>query len=105
MVEPEKSQTTVWLLVHAGLVRLYAHKHTPAHLDPPPPPPHTHTRTHARTHRQICILIAFPWHVWFRERALMIHYTYVACLVDFLSRDRINPIFAISFCLLIRRTS
>jgi hypothetical protein len=29
------------------------------------------------------ILIAFPWQQWFRERACVLRYTYIACLVTF----------------------
>jgi hypothetical protein len=56
-------------------------------------PTHTRpsTRTHARTHgwrtptrkniQKYVILIAFPLQQWFRERATMLRFTYVACLV------------------------
>ena len=55
------------------------------------PRTHTHTRTdilrarmdtHARAYTQKYImLIAFPLQQWFRERALVLSYTYIACLV------------------------
>jgi hypothetical protein len=53
------------------------------------PPTHTRTDilrariyTHARAYTQKYImLIAFPLQQWFRERALVLGYTYIACLV------------------------
>jgi hypothetical protein len=33
------------------------------------------------THSEYVILLAFPRQQWLRERALMLHYTYIACLV------------------------
>ena len=33
------------------------------------------------THSQYIILIAFPRQQWLRERALVLRYTYIACLV------------------------
>jgi hypothetical protein len=35
----------------------------------------------ANTHTEYVILIAFPRHQWLRERASMLRYTYIACLV------------------------
>ena len=40
---------------------------------------HGHVPGHARTHTQICN--AFPQQQWFRERALVLRYTCIACLV------------------------
>ena len=40
----------------------------------------TCTRKHAHTDKYI-ILIAFPLQQWFRERASVLHYAYIACLV------------------------
>ena len=34
------------------------------------------------THSEYVILIAFAWQQWLRERASMLRYTYVACLVE-----------------------
>ena len=33
------------------------------------------------THSQYVILIAFPLQQWLQERALMLHFTYIVCLV------------------------
>jgi len=33
------------------------------------------------THSEYVILIAFPLQQWLHERALMLRYTYIACLV------------------------
>jgi hypothetical protein len=62
--------------LHAGLVRLYVRMriHTPTR-------PGTQC-AHARTHTdQYVRLIAFPQQQWFRVRASIIRYTYIACLV------------------------
>jgi hypothetical protein len=40
---------------------------------------HTNTRTH--THSEYVAPIAFPWQQQLRERASMLRYTYIACLV------------------------
>ena len=40
----------------------------------------THART--RTHTHYVILNAFPRQQWLRERASVLHYTYIACLVE-----------------------
>ena len=40
------------------------------------------TRPRARTHKYV-IFIAFPQQQLFRERASMLRYTYIACIVDF----------------------
>ena len=57
-------------------------------------PTHTHTHTtHARTraHRtKYLILIAFPWQQWFRGRASVLRYTYIACIVDTREKVRRN---------------
>ena len=34
------------------------------------------------THSLYAILIAFPRQIWLRERALVLRYTYLACLVS-----------------------
>jgi hypothetical protein len=80
---------------HAGLVKLHLRKHTSA-----PMLPHTHPHTHTHTHTQErtrtqsqtqteeCLrVIAFPRQQWFRKRASMLPYMYIACLV-FLSANR-----------------
>jgi hypothetical protein len=68
--------------LRAGLARLYVRMrmHTPTHSGTHM---HTRTRKHAYT-GQYVILIAFPQQQWFRERALMLRYTYIACLVLYL---------------------
>jgi hypothetical protein len=40
---------------------------------------HARMRKHAHTDQYV-ILIAFPQQKWFRERASMLRYTYIACL-------------------------
>jgi hypothetical protein len=65
--------------LRAGLARLYARMrmHTPTRLGT-----HMHARTRKRAHiDQYAILIAFPQQQWFRGRASVLRYTYVACLV------------------------
>jgi hypothetical protein len=66
-----------------GVARLYAciRMQTPRR-----PGTHMNARIHARTRKHVhtdkqVILIAFPQQQWFRERASMLRYTYVPCLV------------------------
>ena len=55
-----------------------AHAHASGH-------PSTHTHANARAHTQkYVIFIAFPRQQWFHERASMLRYTYVACIVELL---------------------
>ena len=61
------SQYGVYAL-HAGKARLHAHAHAPG------------THTHAHTDQYV-ILIACLQQQWLRERATMLRYTYIACLV------------------------
>jgi hypothetical protein len=65
--------------LHAGLATLCARMrmHTPTR-----PATHMHARTSKHAHTDRCvILIAFPQEQWFRERAPVLRYTYIACLV------------------------
>ena len=39
-----------------------------------------HTRIRIQRHKYV-ILIAFPLQLWLRERASLLHYTYIACIV------------------------
>jgi hypothetical protein len=41
---------------------------------------HARTRKHALTDQYV-LFIAFPRQKWFRERASMLRYTYIACIV------------------------
>jgi hypothetical protein len=44
---------------------------------------HTHTQARAiKNRKRYIIFIAFPQQQWFRERASILRYTYIACLVD-----------------------
>jgi hypothetical protein len=82
IVETEGPQITSQLgayALRAGLERLYARMrmHTPTRSGT-----HMHVRTRKHAHKdQYVILITFPRPQWFRERALMFRYTYIACLV------------------------
>jgi hypothetical protein len=65
--------------LRAGLARLYARMrmHKPMR-----PGTHMHARTRKQSHKgQYVILIAFPQQQCFRERASVLRYTYIACLV------------------------
>jgi hypothetical protein len=65
--------------LRAGLARLYARMrmHTPTRLGT-----HMHARTRKHSHTdQYVILTAFPQQRWFRERASILRYNYIACLV------------------------
>ena len=60
--------------LRAGLAKLYARTR---------PVTHMHGRTHKHAHTdQYVILIVFPQQQWFRERASLSRYTYIACLVS-----------------------
>ena len=41
----------------------------------------THTRARAHTRTEICNTYCFPRQRWFRERASLLRYVYIACLV------------------------
>ena len=77
---PQISQYGAYAL-RAGLVRPHARMrmHTPTHRVT-----HVHARTlkHAHTDQYV-ILIAFPQQKWFCERASMLRYTYIVCLVKY----------------------
>jgi hypothetical protein len=60
MVEPDRTQTTVWRMRIICWI-----------------PDSTNT------HSEYVILIAIPQHQWLHERVLMFHYTYIACLILF----------------------
>jgi hypothetical protein len=74
------NDVTIWRIrVACWISRLYGHmpKHTPTRSDI-----HMHARTRKHAHTdQYVILIVFPQQQWFRERASMLRYTYIACLV------------------------
>jgi hypothetical protein len=66
--------------LRAGLARLHARMrmHTPTCSGT-----HMHARTRKHAHTDQCVMhIAFPQQQWFRERASMLRYTYIACLVN-----------------------
>jgi hypothetical protein len=61
--------------LRAGLARLYERM-------PTRPVTHMHARTRKHAHTdQYVILFAFSRQQWFQERASMLRYTYIACLV------------------------
>ena len=99
MVEPGRPQTiwrmpVAWWISKATHVQAHAQArtHTPA-------PTHMHTRTltharahthirarahtHTHTHTEICnkLHISYPQQQWFRERASVLRYMYIACLL------------------------
>ena len=80
VVVTEKSQMTSQYgadALRAGLARLYARMrlHTPTRLCT-----HMHARKHAHRDKYV-ILTAFPQQQCFRERASLLRYTYIACLI------------------------
>ena len=100
MVEPEGPQMTSQYgayALRAGLARLYARMrmHTPTRPDTHM---HARMRKHAHTHQYV-ILIAFPRQQWFRERASLLHYMYIACLVRICVQTE-NRLGNDSYCLL-----
>jgi hypothetical protein len=71
-MEPEMTSQCGTYTLHTGKARLQARTRI-----------HTHTHTHTHTYTQTyVILIAFPRQQWFRERASLLRYTYIACLVQ-----------------------
>ena len=88
MVESKWQQMTIWQRVLCWISRATREQaHTPSRT-PTPTHAHTHmlavTCTRARTYThtdQYIILIAFPQQQWFRERASLLRYTYITCLV------------------------
>ena len=72
MVEPDRPQMTIWRRVACWMSKATrAQAHTSASKFPPPP----------YTHTEYVILNAFPPQQLFRERASMLRYAYIACLV------------------------
>ena len=66
-------------VLHVGLVRLHAHKQTPARVHQRS---HKHARARTHTHTTKCVILAaFARQQWFRKRASILRYTYVVCLV------------------------
>ena len=80
MVESERSQVTIWWSVtcwFSKVTRAQAHVRICA---PTLTHTHTHTQTQIHTHKYV-IHFAFPRQKWFRERAAVLRYTDIACLV------------------------
>ena len=89
VVEPEKPQTTSQYetyALHAGLERRYVliRTHMPTHPDT-----HMHARARTHTHKYV-ILTAFPRQQWFRERASLLRYTYIASCYYYFGPKRVN---------------
>jgi hypothetical protein len=81
----------IWRMRVACWISKATRAHAPAHAHAPERP-HTHACTHTRTRirphthahartQKYVILLAFPRQQRFRERALMLRYTYIGCLV------------------------
>jgi hypothetical protein len=93
VVEPERPQMAIWRCVacwiskathaqaHTNACCTHTHKHTHTHT-------HTGTHTHALTRKhKYAILIACPRQEWFRERASVLRYAYIACLFSLYGHD------------------
>jgi hypothetical protein len=85
MVEPRKPQTVWSMRVVCWISKATdAQAHARSHA-PPLTSIHTHTCMHSHTrahaHTDIIILIAFPQQQSYLQRAWMLLYTYIACLV------------------------
>ena len=74
MVEPERSQMTIWRLRVA--CRISKATRAQAHARARTP-----TFTHTHTHTQYVILVAFSRQQWFCERALLLRHTNIASLL------------------------
>jgi hypothetical protein len=85
MVEPERPQITIRRMRCVCWISETTRAHAQAHVSAQDTHNQTCTRvcTQARTHtNKYEIRIAFPLQQWFRERASMLRYTYIACLVN-----------------------
>ena len=74
VVEPKRPQMTTLQRVAFWIIkttRAQPHARARATIHLPPPPPHTHTQKYV-------IIFAFPLQEWFRERAEMLRYAYIA---------------------------
>jgi len=67
-VQPGRPQMTIWYMRIACWIPKATHKHT-----------HTHTHTHK--HSKYLILFTLPLQQWLHERASLLCYAYIACLV------------------------
>ena len=85
VVEAERPRMTIWRRVSCWVTKATRAK-TCARVRAPTPTHALRTRMQSRallTHtKKYVILIAFPRQQWFRERALILRYTYSACLVS-----------------------
>jgi hypothetical protein len=72
-VEPDRPQMAIWWRVACWISKA---TRAQAHQRPAPTPTHTHARTHTAIKD-----ISFPLQQWFRERASMLGYTPIACVV------------------------
>ena len=85
IVEPERSQT-VWRLCVAYWISKASRASTNSHRCTQT---HRHTHSHALVHAflracahtEMCNTYCFPRQQLFRERSLMLRYTYIACIV------------------------
>ena len=67
------SQYGSYVIIKAIYTYAHAHTHAPGY-------PHARTHNHAHTNQYV-IPIAFPQQQWFRERASVLGYTYIASIV------------------------
>ena len=63
----------------AGLARLYARMRMHSLTRPGS---HMHARTRKHAHTRICNAYCSPRQQWFRERASLLRYTYIVCIVS-----------------------
>jgi hypothetical protein len=94
-------ETAIWRLVACWICKATrAQAHASARESTTHARTHTHaiTNTHTHTHTQICNTV-LPLKQWFRERALMLRYSFIACLV-LSCLYRISVVFriAVLFC-------
>ena len=81
-MEPEKSQVAIWRRVSCWISNaISAQTHTRARARTP-----TRTRTHPRAHthahiHKCVMLITLPRQLWFHQRASLLRYMYIACLL------------------------
>ena len=101
VVKPEVPQTTWLSRVACWIIRV---TRTQAHARALHPCSHTHGRTRARAHKHThthtqknVILIAFTRQQRCLERASMLRYTYIACLVILTKANNKGRIYSFQF--------
>ena len=79
IVKPQRPQMTIWRRFACWIIKA-THAQAQFRVRAPAHQIHTHKRAH--TNKEICNTFSSPRQQWFCERALILRYTYIACLVN-----------------------